>query len=166
MRFFPPKDQVVFKSDLSAEEVLKRLQNNVEAQKTFGFRINTSYSTPYIGKIVGNTFSIRRVISYRNSFLPVIKGEVTSAMSGSRIKVTMQPDAAVKVFMIIWLAGVTFGCIAILTTLFTEEADFFILIPFFMLAMGLALFHFPFKIEANRSRKDFLEMLEAKIESR
>ncbi len=165
MGFFPPKAEVIYRSNLSAEEVLQRLSEKVEPQKSFGFGWRASYSTPYMGNIFGNSFRIRRVINYRNSFLPSIEGEISPAMSGSRIKVAMKPEPVVKIFMMIWLAGVTFGCIAILTTLFNEGPKAFIAIPFFMLGMGFLMFYFGFKVEADRSKKDLAEIFEAKIES-
>lgn len=164
-----PFEKLIYRSNLTKEELLAHLQNEIEAEKSFGFGANNfSYSKPYIGKIYNNTFEIKRAINYRNSFLPIIKGEIQNDINGSKINVKMSLAEIVKVFMIIWLGGVFIACLATLYTLiFTNglnsEGRFFMFLPFFMLAIGILMVYFGFKTESKKSEKDLEEILKAKI---
>ncbi|WP_379964307.1 hypothetical protein [Epilithonimonas sp. UC225_85] len=158
---FLPIENIVFKTKLSKEQVLLRLSENIEAKKTFGIG---NYSKPYIGYITGNNFEIERVINYRNSFLPQIKGNVYSELGGTRINVKMMPVIYVLFFMAIWFGGVIIGCLAMFFILFTEEFTPFILIPFIMLVFGIGLLYGAFKTESSKSKKDLMRILEAEIE--
>ncbi len=164
-----PFDELVYHSTLTKDELLAHLQNEIEAEKSFGFRsINHSYSKPYIGKIYNNSFKIQRAISYRNSFLPVIKGQIKNDINGCKINVKINLDDFVQVFMIVWLGGVSIACIAALYKIIFDndlesEAQFFIFIPFFMLVIGIAMVSLGFKTENKKSITDLEEILKAKI---
>jgi hypothetical protein len=164
-----PFEKLVYRSTLTKEELLAHLQNEIEAEKSFGFGANQfSYSKPYIGKIYNNTFEIKRAINYRNSFLPLIKGEVKDDVNGSKINVNMKLIEIVKVFMIIWLGGVLVGCLVTSYSLIfknglNSEGGMFMFIPFFMLIFGMVLVSFGFKAESRKSIKDLEEILKAKI---
>ncbi|MET0945988.1 MAG: hypothetical protein ABWY22_11305 [Flavobacterium sp.] len=164
-----PFEKLVYHSTLSKEELVIRLQNEIEAEKSFGFRaLKFSYSKPYIGKINSNRFEIKKVVNYRNSFLPVIKGEIKDGINGAKIDVKMGLVDFVKAFMILWLIGVSFGCIgALYSLIFTDtvnsEAGFFMFIPFAMLLFGIAMVSFGFKAESQKSIKDLEGILQAKI---
>ncbi|NRS87568.1 hypothetical protein HNQ02_000475 [Flavobacterium sp. 7E] len=164
-----PFEKLVYHSSLTKEELLIHLQNEIEAEKSFGFGANNySYSKPYIGKIDNNSFEIKRAINYRNSFLPKINGEIHNDSSGSRINVTMNVVVMVKVFMLIWLSVVIVGClvttyIIIFNNGLNSEGGFFMLIPYFMLLIGVIMISFGFKIESKKSIKDLEEMLKAKL---
>ncbi|MFB9108450.1 hypothetical protein [Flavobacterium gyeonganense] len=168
-RKYLPLEELVYHSNLTKEELIKRVQNEIEAEKSFGFGANNySYSKPYIGKVYNNSFEIKRAINYRNSFLPVIKGSVQDHLSGSKIHVKMNLTDIVKVFMIIWLGGVFLACLGVTYTLifdkgFTSEAGFFMFIPYFMLFFGTIMIVFGFKGESRKSVKDMEEILQAKL---
>ena len=164
-----PFEKLVYHSTLNKEELIHHLQNEIEADKSFGFNARkSSYSKPYIGKIYTNRFEIKKVVNYRNSFLPIIKGEIKDGINGAKIDVKMGLVDFVKAFMILWLGGVSFGCIgALYSLIFTDtansEAGFFMFIPFAMLLFGLVMVSFGFKTESQKSIKDLEEILKAKI---
>lgn len=164
-----PFEKLIYRSNLTKEELLAHLQNEIEAEKSFGFGSKSfSYSKPYIGKVYNNTFEIKRAINYRNSFLPVIQGEIQNDINGSKINIRMQLIEIVKIFMIIWLGGVFIACLAtsytlIFTNDLNSESGFFMYIPFFMLALGILMVYFGFKIESKKSTKDLEGILKAKI---
>jgi hypothetical protein len=165
MSKYLPVEYVIYKTKLSIEQTIQKLADNIEAEKSFGFgALNYSYSKPYIGKITGNRFEIERAISYRNSFLPQIKGEIYSEFDGTKIKVDMKPHLFVLFFMTLWFGGVFIGCIATTFAFFTKEFTPFVLIPYGMLIFGITLFYGSFKIESSISKKDLLKILEAEIE--
>jgi hypothetical protein len=69
---------------------------------------------PFEGVVGDRAFNVRRIIGYRNSFRPEIRGEISAAPDGSRIAITMSLHPVVLVFMIVWLGGVGVGCVAML----------------------------------------------------
>lgn len=165
MSRYLPIENIIYTTKLTKEQTIQKLTDNIEAEKSFGFGAqNYTYSKPYIGKIIGNNFEVKRVISYSNSFLPQIKGEIYSEFDGTKIKVNMKPHSFVLVFMTIWFGGVFIGCIATTFALFTKEFTPFFLIPFGMLLFGITLLYGAFKTESKTSKKDLLEILEAEIE--
>jgi hypothetical protein len=165
MSKFLPLENIIFKTKLSKEEVIQNLKNHIEAQKSFGFGSHKhNYSKPYIGEIVGNNFEIKRVIDYRNSFLPTIKGEVYSELDGTKIKINMKPPTFILTFMSIWFGGVLIGCLASLISLITSKFSPFFFIPFVMLFFGIVLVYGTFKSESATSKKDLMKFLEAEIE--
>ena len=74
----------------------------------------------------------------------------------------------VKVFMIIWLSGVAFACLASLYSIIfknglNSDSGLFMFIPFLMLIVGVVMIYFGFKLESKKSIKDLEEILKAKI---
>lgn len=141
-----PYEKYNLRTKLSQEEILKRMTVN----------------TLYKGTGGGNEFKVQRVITYRNSFLPQIKGQITADSRGSDILITMRLHLFVIVFMCFWLAFVSLFCVLLVTVVDTSEApNIFQAIPFIMIIFGVALLIVPFKIESKRSKKDLLSILEA-----
>lgn len=161
-----PFEDLAYHSTLTKEALLAHLQNEIEAEKSFRIGTQrTSYSKPYIGKISHTTFELKRAISYRNSFLPIIKGEIKDDISGSKIEVKMVLHNFVKVFMCIWLGGFFLASLGTLYALLyhngLKEAPF-IFIPFVMLFAGVAMAVLGFKTESKKSITDLEELLQAK----
>ena len=69
-------------------------------------------SVPFAGIIDGDHFVIRRIIRYRNSFLPVITGHVIPVDSGSRIDIVLRLTVPVAVVMVGWLGVACFAAAA------------------------------------------------------
>jgi hypothetical protein len=57
------------------------------------------------GTVDSRTFEIIRVIGYKNSFLPVIRGEPVPAEGGTRLHLAMKWHITATVFMCLWLGG-------------------------------------------------------------
>lgn len=94
-----------------------------------------------------------RNINYRNSFLPKINGEITNGFTGAKVKVEMKLLLFVKIFIIIWLSGVSIACVGVLySTLSESKFDFsvFTFIPFVMLLFGFAMTIIAFKYESKK----------------
>ena len=161
---FLPYEHFKIKTTLSSPEVLKRLDNVIDPKRHF--RLFGSGTKPYQGKIEGSHFEISRIIDYRNSFLPMIKGDVQAEMSGCSIHISMQPRALIIGFMIFWLGGVGFFFFVALGSFIsslarTSPADP-ALIPFLggMFAFGYALLLGGFKFESIKSKKFFQELFD------
>ena len=152
-----PFENFVLTTSLPVEEVRNRLANNIgPGGKT---------SKPYEGSIVNNTFKINRIINYRNSFLPVITGEISQDWGKTEIKIKMKPSVFTLIFMAVWLGTVGIACIVILVAAILTLPDIFqqnfspaILIPFGLFIFGYLLVTLGFKYESSTS-KEFLKTL-------
>ena len=163
---FLPYERLKINSALSSEEILKRLDNVIEPKRYF--RLFGSGTKPYQGSVEGSHFEISRSIGYRNSFLPMIKGDVQSEMSGCSVYITMQPHILVIAFMIFWLGGVgviflgfLYSLVSPLTEPHTTDPSL-ALIPGGMFVFGYALSLGGFKFESIKSKKFFRELFEAR----
>jgi hypothetical protein len=163
MKFFP-YERFKIKSHLSKSEAINRLNNVIEPKRYF--RFFGSSEKPYQGKIEDSHFEISRIIGYRNSFLPMIKGDIESEISGCSILISMQPQIFVVAFMIFWLGGVGFFFLVILWSFIsslgqTSATDPSILLfPAGMFVFGYALLLGGFKFESVKSKKFFQELFE------
>ena len=165
MSNYLPFENILYRTQLSQVKAIERLADKVEKEKSFriGF-YNNNYTKPYYGTIYGSKFEINRALSYRNSFSPIIKGEIFTHYEGTRIKVSMKPHVHVLVFMTIWFGAVFIACFATIAVMFTQGFNVYFLIPFAMLLFGVAFLLGGFKTESKRSRNDLKEIFQAEID--
>lgn len=159
---FLPLEKITYKTRLNEEEIIKRLSEIVEPKRIIRLGIlgNRSSKT-YEGVINENEFEIQRIISYRNSFLPIIKGTIEKEFDGIAIHVKMRLNMFVFVFLCIWCGGVLLGALALLTQAFNNsKLGLFSLIPFGMLLFAYLLTMVAFKYESNKSKKDLQTLFE------
>lgn len=145
-----PVEHFKIRTDLTREEIQQRILDTHE----------------YESQASLDDFRMRRVISYQNSFLPQIEGIVLEENYNARsIDISMKLHTFVKVFMIIWFAGIILFAIPfiLLPSIGDNNEPMGILnfIPIFGLIFGVLLYTIPFKIEAKRSKKDLLRILDA-----
>jgi hypothetical protein len=165
-----PYERCVFTTHLSQQEVLKRIDDNIQVRPNFRFSFSPPrYSKPYSGYIRANFFEMTRNISYRNSFLPLITGTVSTESGQTQVTIIMKPVLFVTIFMCIWLgfAGlvsliVTLGALTELNRSVHTAFDPAMLIPYGMFAFGYLLFFFAFKFESGPSARFLEDLLEAK----
>lgn len=164
---FLPIERYTLLTKLSPTEVKALLEANV-AYKSRGMQLKIGWSAPapgkpYEGVVEDNRFEISRIIDYRNSFLPVIIGEVSDDIVHTAVRIRMRLNIAVAVFMLFWFTGVTVGFIVFLILLtkslfFGGKFEVVMLVPMVMLVFGFLLVNWGFRSEANKSRK-FLQAL-------
>jgi hypothetical protein len=165
---FYPFEKYTLTTKLSGEEVLMRIaQNIIPKQKFSTIHFGGTPSKPYKGTIAGNSFSLSRIIDYRNSFQPVITGSVSTFPDRTEVKIKMRPVRFVIVFMGFWLgiAGLV-CCSLILYALFhinqLVQKGFSpnIIIPFALFTAGYLMITVGFKHESKKSKSFLATLLE------
>jgi hypothetical protein len=122
-------------------------------------RAELSKKYPYEGVVEGNTFNINRIIGYRNSFLPMINGNIIQDGEGSKIEVKLKMHPFVLVFMVVWFISVIFICLAVIASLFfSNEFEPKSLLVFLFPIFGIALLYVGFTPEKKKIGT-FLEQL-------
>lgn len=149
---------MVYRTSLTSEEVVRRLSNIVGPKRSIAVHLfGPRPDKPYEGTVGAHDFSIKRVIHYRNSFLPRIHGVVSQGLKGSEVQVVMRLHPLVTVFMVMWLsfAGLMFS--ASLSRL--NEGPWMQLVPLGLLAFGYLMALGGFKFEARRAIRDLTEAI-------
>jgi hypothetical protein len=163
-----PYEHYTLITKLSPDVARKRLAENIEPPKIAITQIfKSTYTKPYKGHFSNNSFEMSRVITGRNSFLPIIRGWVSPQMTGAQIFITMRPVIAVIIFMFFWLGVVGLVCLGgiiifiahfkqILHNGFSPAA----VIPYGMFAFGYLLCTLSFKYESKKSKAFLANLLE------
>lgn len=94
-----PYQRFSIDSALPAAEACSRLAAAVEPARLFRFG---SGACPFEGRVEGQRFAIQRIIRYRNSFLPRIRGAVEPTATGSRLSGTLALHPLVITFCVVW----------------------------------------------------------------
>ncbi|MGL5888490.1 MAG: hypothetical protein ACRC3B_01315 [Bacteroidia bacterium] len=91
-------EQFTLSTALTPQEILARLNHYVYKRDNFftSSGTRTPYQT-YEGWYDEEDFKIKRIINYRNSFLPVITGNIAQNGSRSTITVKMTPNLLTKI---------------------------------------------------------------------
>ena len=156
---------IIYKTKLTKEQTINKLAENVGKDFPFDFSFfdnnNDKHSKPYIGTINSDSFKIKRTINHKNSFLPVIKGEIFEDKEGTKIKVNMKLHSFISTFVVIWLTGASLFCVISIFQIFTEEFSLLLLIPFGMLFFGISLSFGGFTKESIKSIADLKVIFEA-----
>jgi hypothetical protein len=164
-----PIETYTLTSRVSAEEIERRLFENVEPKKILRVLLLRNAATkPYQGKISDNRFKISRIIRYRNSFRPIIAGHIRSSGGQTLIEIRMRPTIYVIIFMTIWLGMVgsvflilLLGGIFHVQGIVKENFLLGLFITFLMFLFGWCLTYFGFKYESKKSRQFLLKIFEA-----
>lgn len=153
MRLFPV-DRVALYTPLPKSEALERL----------GYNTSDNGGKRFRGAIAGDSFAIRRAITYRNSFLPQIKGAITETAAGTTITITLRLTKAIQTFMVIWLSVAALALIGILAaSVFDGFSALAALIPLAMLGFGIAMVNIGFSSESERAVDELRAILEARV---
>ena len=170
---FLPIENYTIRTKLSGDEIIGKLKaityNSGRQSKSTWFGLGTAFvqksGNRYEGIIESNSFKINRVISYRNSFLPVIKGSVSSFADQQEIKISMRLNLFVKLFMSVWFL-ITCSVSAFFLYQFLNDTDPARslegkLVPFIMVGAGYLGMMLGFKLESTRSKKELDQLFEA-----
>ncbi len=127
MKIIPYKKIIIEHSKTKAE--ISNIINNVT--EPCNFWTNRYSSKLFCGQCDTDSFKIRRIIRYRNSFLPIINGKIYD----TEVSVTMRLHHFASVFMLIWMtvAILTFIVISALIAFSLYKGLF----GFFPISFGL-----------------------------
>jgi hypothetical protein len=154
-----PYRRFAIETALPPAEVQARLRDAVEPRKSL--RWPSGDHKAFEGEVRASGFELERIIDYRNSFLPRVRGTITPSTRGTRLAGTMRLHDVVAAFMIIWLTAVGGACL-----LFVPHAasagslEPAALIPLGMLVVGLVLPVAAFIPEARKARRLLAELVE------
>src|SRR5260370_32064722 len=108
----PPFRKLEFSTPMSPAQAASVIQEIVEAWKPFRWPSSTTHRY-FEGSVEGDHFKIRRIISGRNAFLPIIQGSFRS--EGARTIVTLNMRMAWPV-MVFWFGMMLFLLLSLLNT--------------------------------------------------
>jgi hypothetical protein len=132
-------------------EVQAALRTAVEPRRFLRFGAGTR---PFEGEVEDHTFDLQRIIGYRNSFLPRIRGTIDAIPEGSRISVTMKLHPFVLVFLMAWLGFAAVGCGALLISSLRGSGPAFGAVgPAVMFVLGWAMAAGGFTFEERRATR-------------
>ncbi|MGL5080187.1 MAG: hypothetical protein ACRC8A_01740 [Microcoleaceae cyanobacterium] len=155
-----PYDKFTIRTYESLNGIHQRLLASVEPQKSFRNPWSHNHA-PYEGELLLHRFQIHRIIHHRNSFLPVIKGELESfSEHETLIHITMSLHPVVLGFLGFWCFN-WYGALLPMTVLGYlpwQGAILFLGLPLLM----LVIFWWVFWAEVRKSRRDLTQILQGK----
>lgn len=158
MRLLPHLECEI-RSDRSAEEIHRILESVTDSRK-----ITFSTDAEFAGEIEPFAFQIvptLRYQYYRNSFLPVIRGNVKEWENGTIVDIKMSMNLLVCVFLSVWFGMLfLFSLIGILVIITggVEESTIF-LFSFGMIMLGQLLVRRAFGGPAKKAARRLEELL-------
>ena len=156
MRLLPYRKFEV-RSPLAVEAIVQLLRSSVEPRRAL--RVGPG-QCPFEGTVTDATFDIRRIIAYRNAFLPKIQGTIAPDPPGSRISITMRLHLAALIFMALWLGAVLVMGARLLPA---GRADLrSAVVPFGMFLFGWILTAGGFSFEARKAEQVLTALLEGR----
>jgi len=156
-----PLKLAAFDSPYDPDEVHRRLVATVSPGVNFWGtpKASTGASgTPpeFLGNVCDRDFKIRRIIGYRNSFLPVIRGTVAPRPGGgSHVRLVMALHFGVAVFMLGW-----FGVLTWLLVMSGSLEDA-LAVPVILIIFGAVMAVGGFIYEASKSEQALRRLLGA-----
>ena len=134
--------KTVIVSSLTETEIIGRLSEIIDSEKR-SFFSNPDRAKKYTGKIENRAFKIHKIVKGRNSFIPIIKGEIIDISSTRKIELTMRLHFIVILFLF-WISGLV---IYSLINLNNSSGLFFMVV-----VLGMTIFFF--NQECNKAVKD------------
>ncbi len=165
---FLPFENITLHTQLPGREVLKRLSQNLEPLDLFPSRFNRTRKL-FEGEIKpNNEFDIRRVIWYKNGFLPRITGKITEEETSTAIKLKLRLHVFPRVFMTFFCSIVFLVLLVGIANLLsskTLEEPGALIGPLIMLILGYGMTIGGFKYESTYAKEYLAEIFEAEIEN-
>jgi hypothetical protein len=137
---------------------VRALADNVEPRRWLRFGAG---SRTFQGTVTDDSFEIQRIISYRNSFLPTVRGTIQADSLGSSVSLTMRPSAFTLIFLVIWLAIAISGALASLASAPAAAQGNGRLVPVALVAFVWLMTMGGFYFEAAKAERALIRILKA-----
>ncbi|MDE6925494.1 MAG: hypothetical protein K2P59_09600 [Acetatifactor sp.] len=141
-------------SEKTPEDIYIILKSVTDSRKAV-----LSTNAEFVGLVQPFDFRIVPKINYRNSFLPVLIGNITEKEEGTVIDITFHMPVFMQIFLIIWYGMACFLFLCGILAVFTGGAEqtAFILVPSGFIVLGQVLsrccFYGPEKKSFNRLKE-------------
>ncbi len=150
MKFFP-YEHFEIQTSKPKNEIVSLLREKTNPNRPSILRSAGNHL--FWGEVGEDRFKIVPIVSYRNSFVPVVSGTITEREDGAVVDVDMRLPQAVKVFSTVFLAFCAFTMLLSLGFAFAERNfGLHILIPGLMICFLYKLLNTPFYHEAQKAR--------------
>ena len=161
---FLPTDNAMFRTQLSADQALKRLSENLEPRQFFYLEVNRSGKS-FEGYIENNEFNINKVVRFSQNFLtPLIIGSINEDETGTIIDVKIKIRRFAQITIVFLLC--IYIIVGILKVLFAfKSGNFFSLFRLILPILLYILAIKGFKYASTRTKKRLAELFEAEIET-
>lgn len=154
-----PYRRLEFHGPLSPPELSRRIAAAVEPKRWIRLRAPTGQ---FEGIVTESSFEVQRIIWYRNSFLPRVKGTIDAGPRGSRVTVVMSLQPLVLIFVVIWLgAAVAIEGVFLARAVVGGVPLSALLVPALMFLFGWALTSGAFAVEARKAERWMTELVQA-----
>ena len=161
---FIPFERATFKTRLPISDAKNNLEKELLPQQGFTVRNNATTSKKFEGITTGNEFKMKRIIDYRNSFLPQIHLKLQQELSDVSVNVTFKLMPFVSIFISLWLLIVFVTGTVLLIAPNNEDTDagfaFGKFIPIIMFIFGYLMLFLAFNYEVNKAKKELKQILQ------
>jgi hypothetical protein len=152
-----PDERFVIDAPAAPEEVRDRLSSAVASGRGVSLRKPEAVFTGTVGS---NSFQLRPVLGYRNSFVPTARGSFASGSAGTRVDVRLRLLPAVAIFMVVWLSlAAAFFLVMVVIAVLNPSRSWLPLIGIAFFAFGYLLMTLSFSFEARRIRTNLAMLL-------
>lgn len=158
-------EQFTLSTHLTPQEIYNRLDHLVYKRANFleGFG-NKKPSETYEGWYDEESFKIKRIINYRNSFLPVIVGEFVQNGNRSTINIKMAPNLLAKITLPLFLIIPVIAFFVMINTsnapIYHPLGKFFplLMIPIAIAGIGSITYY-----EIRKAKKELITYFDAEL---
>jgi hypothetical protein len=152
-----PAERFVIDAQAAPDEVRDRLSSAVARGRRVSLRRPEAVFTGTVGP---NSFELRPVLGYRNSFVPTARGSFASGIAGTRVDVRLRMLPAVAIFMAVWLSlAAAFFLGMLVIALRNPSRSWLPLVGIAFFAFGYLLMTLSFSYEARRIRTNLALVL-------
>jgi hypothetical protein len=162
-----PFKQYTLITKLPTQEVRKRIIKFIEEKQNTSAPAGTLQA--FEGKLLGDRFVLSRVMRRRNSFLPVVTGDIAGFFGHTQVYIKIELTRFILIFIFGWVAilGLLCGGLLIIGLvqfqhILQQGFSLLLLIPFGLFLVGSLLTILPFKRETKRSIQLLSELLDGK----